>query len=96
MIRTSVLLATLHTVMMGLMLVLSSSSSAVITQMTGMNATEGILEAITDEVDGQNPPGDGWRICFFIAVFLLSKLVSYFSQILLRFECWRASMGCVQ
>lgn len=71
--RSSVVLATFHTITLGFMLVLTCSSSAAITKI-GSNRTESILEAISAEVNEQYPPGEGWRIIFFVAIFLLSKL----------------------
>ena len=55
------------------MLVLTCSSSDAIIKM-GSNRTESILEAISADVNEQYPPGESWRIIFFIAIFLLSKL----------------------
>ncbi len=71
--RSSVVLATFHTITLGFMLLLSCSASSTIIEM-GSNQTELILEAISSEVNEQYPPGEGWKIIFFVAVFLLSEL----------------------
>lgn len=55
------------------MLVLSCCNSSAIIKLLP-NRPEMILEAISTEVSEQNPPGEGWRIIFFVAVFLLSEL----------------------
>jgi hypothetical protein len=41
------------------------------------NHTDMILEAISSEVNEQYPPGEGWTIIFFVAVFLLSELLLF-------------------
>ena len=72
--RSSVVLATFHTITLGFMLLLSCSSSSAIAKM-GSNRTDMILEAISSQVNEQYPPGEGWKIIFFVAVFLLSELL---------------------
>jgi len=66
------------------MLLLSCSASSTIAEM-GSNQTDIILEAISSKVYEQYPPGEGWKIIFFVAVFLLSELLLFiFSQAWLR------------
>jgi hypothetical protein len=66
------------------MLLLSSSSSSptIIAKMGFTNQTDNtILEAISSEVNEQYPPGEGWKIIFFVAVFLLSELLLFINSL---------------
>jgi hypothetical protein len=58
------------------MLLLSCSASSTIAEM-GSNQTDLILEAISSQVYEQYPPSEGWKIIFFVAVFLLSELLLF-------------------
>lgn len=58
------------------MLLLSCSASSTIAEM-GSNQTDLILEAISSQVYEQYPPIEGWKIIFFVAVFLLSELLLF-------------------
>ncbi|EFX87951.1 hypothetical protein DAPPUDRAFT_311404 [Daphnia pulex] len=69
--KSSVVLATFHTITLGFMLLLSCSASSTIAEM-GSNQTDLILEAISSQVYEQYPPSEGWKIIFFVAVFLLT------------------------
>ncbi|XP_057367538.1 sodium- and chloride-dependent glycine transporter 1-like [Daphnia carinata] len=66
-LKSSIVLVTCHTVTLALMLVLSCS-----TVILFPNRSEMILEAISTGVSEQHPPGEGWTIIFFVAVFLLN------------------------